>query len=138
LHKFTFFQSKWRYYGRKRGDHSEYRTFYRAVYQTPATLFVEALEDSTAVQLEHHAEEQLLEQYPKFEKFFRIHSMRAVANLQRRMLSNLSMTAEQRYDEYLARYPAIASRVPQYALASYLGISTEFLSKIRSDKRKKS
>jgi len=112
--------------------------FYSYLYQTPATLFVEALEESALLQLEYHAEEELLERYPIFEKYFRILSVRALANLQKRMLSNLSLTAVERYDEYLAKYPAIAARVPQYALASYLGISTEFLSKIRSDKRKKS
>jgi len=47
------------------------------------------------------------------------------------------MTAVERYEEFLTRYPAIAARVPQYALASFLGITTEFLSKIRSDKRKR-
>ena len=112
--------------------------FYSYLYQTPATLFVEALEESILLQLEYHAEEELLERYPIFEKYFRILSIRALANLQKRMLSNLSLTAVERYDEYLAKYPAIAARVPQYALAPYLGISTEFLSKIRSDKRKKS
>jgi len=112
--------------------------FYSYLYQTPATLFVEALEESTLVQLEYHAEEHLLERYPIFEKYFRILSSRALANLQRRMLSNLSMTAQERYDDFLAKYPAIAARVPQYALASFLGMTTEFLSKIRSDKRKKS
>jgi len=111
--------------------------FYSYLYQTPATLFVEALEESTLLQLEYHAEEQLLERYPKFEKYFRILASRSVATLQKRMLSNLSLTAEQRYDEFLTKYPAIAARVPQYALASFLGITTEFLSKIRSDKRKK-
>jgi CRP-like cAMP-binding protein len=110
---------------------------YSYLYQTPATLFVEAFEDSTIVKLEYNAEQQLLERYPKFEKFFRIQSMRALANLQRRMLSNLSLTAEQRYDEYLEKYPAIAARIPQYALASYLGMTTEHLSKIRGEKRKK-
>jgi CRP-like cAMP-binding protein len=112
--------------------------FYSYLYQTPGTLFVEALEETTLVQLEYHAEEQLLQRYPKFEKYFRILSSRALANLQKRMLSNLSMSAVERYDEYLAKYPIIAARVPQYALASYLGITTEFLSKIRSDKRRKS
>ncbi|HEV2479466.1 MAG TPA: Crp/Fnr family transcriptional regulator [Puia sp.] len=112
--------------------------FYSYLYQTPGTLFVEALEESTVLQLEYHAEEQLLERYPRFEKYFRILSIRSLANLQKRMLSNLSLTAVERYDEFLAKYPLIASRVPQYALASYLGITTEFLSKIRSDKRKKS
>jgi len=111
--------------------------FYSYLYQTPATLFVESLEESTLLQLEYHAEEQLLERYPKFEKYFRILASRSVATLQKRMLSNLSLTAEQRYDEFLTKYPAIAARVPQYALASFLGITTEFLSKIRSDKRKR-
>ena len=106
------------------------------IYQTPATLFVEALEETTVLQLEYHAEEKLLELYPKFEKFFRIFHQRALASLQKRVLSNLSMSAEKRYDEFLAKYPAIAERVPQYALASFLGMTTEFLSKIRSDKRK--
>lgn len=112
--------------------------FYSYLYQTPAILFVEALEESVLLQLEYHAEERLLEHYPVFEKYFRILSTRALAHVQKRMLSNLSLTAVERYDEYLAKHPAIAARVPQYALASYLGISTEFLSKIRSDKRKKS
>jgi CRP-like cAMP-binding protein len=110
---------------------------YSYVYQTPAALFVEAFEDSTIVKLEHNAEELLRERYPKFEKFFRILSMRALANFQRRTLSNLSLTAEQRYDEFLGQYPAIAARVPQYALASYLGMTTEHLSKIRGDKRRR-
>ena len=109
---------------------------YSYVYQTPGILFVEALEDSIIVKLEYSAEEGLLERYPKFEKFFRISSNRALANFQRRMLSNLSLTARQRYDEYLENYPDIARRVPQYALASYLGITTEHLSKIRGSRRK--
>jgi CRP-like cAMP-binding protein len=112
--------------------------FYSYVYQVPATLFVEALEDTTLIQLEYHLEEELLARYPKFEKYFRILSIRALANMQKRMLSNLSLSAVERYDEFLAKYPAIATRVPQYALASYLGMTTEFLSKIRRDKRSKS
>jgi hypothetical protein len=52
------------------------------------------------------------------------------------MLSNLSQTAEERYDEFVLKYAAIANRVPQYALASYLGFSKEFLSTIRSRKIK--
>jgi len=52
-------------------------------------------------------------------------------------LSNLSKSAEQRYEEFLERYPSIVNRVPQYALASYLGFSTEFLSKIRNKRIRK-
>lgn len=111
--------------------------FYSYIYQTPATLHVEALEEAVLVQIEYHAEEQLLERFPIFERFFRIFAQRALAHLQRRMLSNLSMTAMERYEEYVEKYPAIATRVPQYALASFLGITTEFLSKIRNGKVKR-
>jgi CRP-like cAMP-binding protein len=104
--------------------------------QEPATLFVEALEDSILIQIDYNSEQLLLEKIPKFERFFRIIAQRSFAFLQRRMLSNLSKTAEERYDEFIQKYPAIVNRVPQYALASYLGFSTVFLSKIRNNKTK--
>lgn len=105
--------------------------------QEPATLFVEALEDSVIVQIDFHSEQQLMERIPKFERFFRLITQRSFAFLQKRILSNLSKGAEERYDEFVSKYPDIANRVPQYALASYLGFSTEFLSKIRNRKTKK-
>lgn len=100
--------------------------------QTPATLFVEALEVSEIIQISSESEHLLLEKYPKFEKFFRILYQKALLSLQKRSLSNLSKTAEERYDEFMESYPDIAQRVPQYALASYLGFSKEYLSKIRN------
>jgi CRP-like cAMP-binding protein len=100
--------------------------------QEPATLFVEALEDSVLIQIEYNSEHLLLETIPKFEKYLRIITQRSFAFLQKRMLSNLSKSAEERYKEFLEKYPSIVNRVPQYALASYLGFSTEFLSKIRT------
>lgn len=108
------------------------------IYQTPATLFVEALEDSIIIQIDYDAEHLLLETHPKFEKFLRTLSQRALAYFQRRVLANLSMPAEDRYEQFITRYPHIANRVPQYALASYLGFSTEYMSKIRNRRRKKS
>ena len=105
--------------------------------QVPATLFVEALEDSTLIQIEYHAEQELMRTVPKFEKFYRIISQTGYASLQRRILSNLSMSSEERYEEFMQKYPAIAARVPQYTLASYLGFTTEFLSKIRHKRTKK-
>jgi CRP-like cAMP-binding protein len=112
------------------GDLSSY------INQEPATLFVEALEDSILIQIDHNSEQLLLEKIPKFERFFRIIAQRSFTFLQKRMLSNLSKTAEERYDEFVQKYPAIVNRVPQYALASYLGFSTVFLSKIRNKKTK--
>lgn len=113
---------------------SDYSSF---IFQQPATLFVEALEDSVLIQIDYNAEQLLMETHPKFEKFFRIITQRSFAFLQQRMLSNLSKSAEERYDEFMKKYPSIAARVPQYTLASYLGFSTEFLSKIRNKKLKK-
>lgn len=111
--------------------------YYSYLYQTPATLFVEAMEDSILIQIEFSSEKLLLETYPKFERYLRIITERAFAFSQQRILSNLSKPAEERYEEFMGKYPAISNRVPQYALASYLGVSTEFLSKIKNKKLKK-
>lgn len=109
-------------------DYSSYH------YQIPATLFVEAFEDSLVVQLPYEAEQELLAKHPIYERFFRIISQSSFANLQKRLLNNLSMDAESRYDAFVQRYPKVASRFPQYIIASFLGMSTEFLSKIRKRK----
>lgn len=99
--------------------------------QTPASLFVEALEDSIVQQIAYDDVEHLCIANPKFERFFRLVAQKSFAFSQRRVLSNLGKTAEERYLEFLNLYPSIVQRVPQYALASYLGMSPEFLSKIR-------
>lgn len=99
--------------------------------QSPASLFVEALEDSVVQQIAHQDVEQLCSGNPKFERFFRLVAQKSFAFSQRRVLSNLGKSAEERYLEFLGMYPSIVQRVPQYALASYLGMSPEFLSKIR-------
>jgi CRP-like cAMP-binding protein len=112
--------------------------FYSYINQEPAALFVQALEDSILIQIDYNAEQLLMQTIPKFNCFFRIVAERAFAFSQRRTLSNLSKSAEERYNEFIHKYPAIVSRVPQYALASYLGFSTEFLSKIRNKQAKKS
>ena len=108
------------------------------IYQEPATLFVEALEDSILIQINFDDEQKFLREIPKLEKFERIITQRSLAFQHKRLLSNLTKTAEERYDEFMKKYAGIAQRVPQYALASYLGFSTEYLSKIRNRKTSKS
>jgi CRP-like cAMP-binding protein len=107
------------------------------IYQKPATMFVVALEDSSILQISYDAEQQLKASNHSFEKFFRIVSERTAAFHQRRIISSLTRTAEQRYDDFMEAYPTVSQRLPQYALASYLGMTTEFLSKIRNNKLKK-
>lgn len=113
---------------------SDYSSF---IYQEPATLFVEALEDCKLIQISYDNEQDFLREIPQMEKFLRIITQRSLAFHQKRILSNFTQTAEERYNEFMNKYPTIAQRVPQYCLASYLGFSTEYLSKLRNKKVKK-
>jgi CRP-like cAMP-binding protein len=102
------------------------------IYQHPATLFIVALEDSTILQIEYNKEQELKKANHKFETFFRIMAEKGLAFEHRRILFNLKHDAEARYENFLLNFPNFVQRVPQYALASYLGMSTEFLSRIRN------
>ena len=108
------------------------------IYQHPATLFIVALEDSTILQIEFNKELELKKSNHKFETFFRIMAEKGLAFEHRRILFNLTHSAEARYDNFLLNFPNFVQRVPQYALASYLGMTTEFLSRIRNKKTQKS
>jgi CRP-like cAMP-binding protein len=107
------------------------------IFQKPATMFVVALEDSIIMQIDFEKEKELKASDKKFETFFRIIAERGLAFYQRRLISNLTQTAEERYNEFELKYPLISQRVPQYALASFLGMTTEYLSKLRNHRAKK-
>jgi CRP-like cAMP-binding protein len=102
----------------------------------PAMLSIEAIEDSAVLQLTKENMDTLFVKVPKFERFFRILMQNAYIREQLRVLQNLSLTAEERYNNFLRKYPAIASQVTQKNIASYLGITPEFLSAIRNNMRK--
>lgn len=104
------------------------------ILQKPATMFVVALEDSRILELPYEKEAMLKQRNHRFETFFRVRAERTAAFMQQRIISNLTQSAEERYDQFIAQYPQIVQRVPQYALASYLGMTTEFLSRIRNKK----
>lgn len=107
------------------------------ILQKPATMFVVALEDSTILEIAYEKEQTLKQENHKFETFFRIRAERTAAFMQQRIISNLTQTAEERYENFINKYPEIVQRVPQYALASYLGMTTEFLSRIRNKRATK-
>lgn len=75
--------------------------------------------------------EALYEQIPVVEKLFRIMTQKTHVALQRRMISKLGKTADERYLEFIRKYPQQEQRLTQLQIASYLGISHKFLSKIR-------
>jgi len=71
-----------------------------------------------------------------FETFFRLLAERTVASMQRRLIANLTKSAEERYELFMESYAVFVRRFPQYVIASYLGMTTEFLSKIRNQRVK--
>lgn len=97
----------------------------------PAMTHIETIEDSTILQISRTNFDQLLETVPKFEKFFRILMQNAYTREQLRVMENLSSTAEERYQSFLVKYPQIAKQVTQKQIASYLGITPEFLSTLK-------
>lgn len=107
------------------------------VYQQPATMYVVALEDSRLLQISHEKEAEMRQVNPLYEAFFRMQYERSLAFLQRRIITNLTLSAEERYLQFQQAYPSIAARVPLYALASYLGMTRQFLSRIRNKQAKR-
>ncbi|MFY0653526.1 MAG: Crp/Fnr family transcriptional regulator [Cyclobacteriaceae bacterium] len=99
--------------------------------QIGSELNIRAIEDSTILFITKTAKEQLYLEMPKVERLFRIMSQKAVVAWQRRVIRNHSLSAEQRYHHFLTSYPEIAKRVTNKQIAAYLGITQEFVSKIR-------
>jgi CRP-like cAMP-binding protein len=106
------------------------------IYQQPATMFVEALEDSLILQLDFENEQILKSHSHKFETFFRTVAERGLAFMQRRLIASLTLAAEERYEQFAEKYPDFLQRVPQFAIASYLGMTTQYLSRIRKNQTK--
>jgi len=101
------------------------------VMEQPALLTIDALEDSTLLQLSKKDLDQLYVKVPKFERFFRILMQNSYVREQLRVVQNLSLPAEKRYELFQKKYPKVMQRVPLKYIASYLGITPEFLSVIR-------
>lgn len=99
--------------------------------QTPAEFNSQCLEKTTVVQISYTDMEQLYLDIPKLDRYFRLIIQTAYGNMSKRIIRNHAMTAKERYLQFLDAYPDIAQRVPQYMIASYLGITKEFLSTIR-------
>ena len=100
--------------------------------QSSADFNVQCLENTSVLQISKEQLEQLYLEVPKIERFFRLIIQSAYVSAQKRIVRNLSLSAKDRYLLFLAEYPDIVQRVPQYMIASYLGITKEFLSNLRS------
>jgi CRP-like cAMP-binding protein len=110
---------------------------YSLISEKPGVLNIEAIADSHVLLLSRHNQQKLYQEVPKFERFFRILVENSLVASQQRLINNLSLTAEERYLQFMKKYPSIVTHAPQHSIASYLGITPEFLSKIRGRMAKK-
>ena len=99
----------------------------------PSELFIEAMEPSVILQIEKNNLFHLFTNYLVFNRIFRVLVENAYVQLQKRVLQNIGSSAEERYLDFLLNYPGLFNRISNVQIASYLGITPEFLSKIRKD-----
>jgi CRP-like cAMP-binding protein len=105
---------------------------YSYVTGLPAENIIDALIDTEVFEIRKEDMEKVYERIPKFERFFRILFQNAIVNNTKRISSTMSVSAEERYMAFIKQYPVIYKEIPLKHIASYLGISPEFLSKIRN------
>lgn len=110
---------------------------YSLLSQKPGNLFIEVLEDSEVVILSKQNQEELYLQIPKLERFFRILIENSLIANQERLMDNLSLSAEERFDKFCKKYPTLLNKVPQKQIASYIGVTPEFFSKMKARMLKK-
>ncbi|MFD1315809.1 Crp/Fnr family transcriptional regulator [Namhaeicola litoreus] len=102
------------------------------VSRNPADYHIQCMEPTEVIQFTYENLQLLYQEVPKLNVFFRILLEKALVAAQKRIIRNFSLTAKERYLAFKSLYPEIDSRIPQYMIASYLGITKEFLSKIKS------
>lgn len=98
----------------------------------PSPFYIEAIEDSELLMITKPSWDLLLKEVPAFERYFRILIQNNLISTQRRLIGSFSETAEEKYNKLLKEFPDIIQRVPQHMIASYIGITRETLSRIRS------
>ena len=105
---------------------------YSLLSQKPGNLFIEVLEDAEVIVLSKENQEQLYLEIPKLERFFRILTENSLVANQERLMDNLSLTAEERFEKFCKKYPTLIQKVPQKQIASFIGVTPEFFSKMKS------
>ena len=103
--------------------------------QVPSRYFIDAMEDSEVLLIHKNDFDNLLEKIPQLEKWFRILLQNALIATENRVEYELTLKAEERYQKFLLKYPDLEQRIAQRQIASYLGITPEFLSMLRKRRR---
>ena len=110
---------------------------YSYISEKPGNLFIEVLEDAEVVIITKENHHELYQEIPKLERFFRILAENSLVSHQERLMDNLSLTAEERFEKFCSKYPTLIQKVPQKQIASYIGVTPEFFSKMKSRMLKK-
>jgi CRP-like cAMP-binding protein len=105
---------------------------YSLITQKPGILYIEALEDTETLLLSKTDQEKLYTQIPKLERFFRILTENSLVANQQRIIENMGLTAQERYLIFCKRYPTLIDHLPQKQIASYIGVTPEFFSRMRA------
>ncbi len=100
--------------------------------EKPSQLNIDAIEDTMVLQISHNDLISLYIAAPKFDRIFRVLIENSFVKLQERLLQTISSTAEDRYQSFVNSYPYLINRLPQTQIASFLGITPEFLSRLRN------
>ena len=104
---------------------------YSLLTQKPGILNIEPLEDTEVLLLYKVRQEKLYLEIPQFERFFRIITENSLVAYQQRLIDNLSLTAEERYNNFCKRYPTLINTLPKKHIASYIGVTPEFFSRMQ-------
>ncbi len=104
---------------------------YSYLSEKPSRMFIQAYEPATLVQISKNNLEKLYREVPRISDFFRLKIQNAYVALQERTIEHMSVDAHTRYRAFITEYHHIEQRFPQYMIASYLGITPEFLSYLR-------
>ena len=110
---------------------------YSLLSQKPGNLFIEVIEDAEVILLSKENQEQLYHDIPKLERFFRILTENSLVANQERIMNNLSLSAEERFEKFSQKYPTLIQQVPQKQIASFIGVTPEFFSKMKAQLLKK-
>lgn len=107
---------------------TDYQSFLNS---TPSEYFIQAIEDSTLLAIHSQTIDMLIKEIPHLERYFRIIMQKALAGAQFRSKLMYELSKEEFYLHFSNAFPEFMQRVPQYMIASYLGLTPEYLSELR-------
>ncbi len=103
----------------------------------PSKYNIDAVEDSEILLLKKEDHDIMCKTIPAFNDFVSETLKKNAAVLHERIRISISLSAEEKYSYFISKYPSISNRVPLHMIASYLGVSAETLSRVRSQSVKK-